>query len=95
MNINDIIGKEKGFEPPFHVDHADEYYNAVIKDARCKVIACIWGDAYKDITLEKANIIADHICEILNREHKGHNQEMCLRDKSKICDLCHDCDVDY
>lgn len=94
MNINDIIGKGKDFEPPFKVEHGDNYYNPVVKDSRGYVIACIWGDAYKDTTPQKANTIADHLCELLNRKHKGSNQRMCLRDRSKVCNLCHDCDVD-
>ena len=94
MDINDIIGKGKDFEPPFKVEHGDRHCNPVVKDSRGYVIACIWGDAYKDVTPEKADIITDYICELLNREHKGRNIEMCVRDRSKVCNLCHDCDID-
>ena len=76
MNINDIIGKGKTFEPPFKVEHGDAYYNAVVKDSRGHVIACIWGDAYKGMTPQKANTIADYLGELLNREHnKQDNYE--------------------
>lgn len=27
-------------------------------------------------------------------EKKSNHKNMCLRDRTKICDLCHECDVD-
>ena len=81
MNINDIIGKGKDFEPPFRVRYPRRD-NAQILDGRGKFVA------------QANDQIAEYICELLNRKHKGSNQRMCLRDRSKVCNLCHDCDVD-
>ncbi len=84
MNINDIIGQGKDFEPPFKID-SDTPLGIWLIDNNGKCAGMFPQNAEK---------IAYHLCNFLNREHKGLNQEMCLRDKSKVCDLCHDCDVD-
>lgn len=81
MNIKDIIGQGKDFEPPFRVRYPRRD-NAQILDGRGKFVA------------QANDQIAEYICELLNRKHKGSNQRMCLRDRSKVCNLCHDCDVD-
>ena len=92
MNINDIIGKGKTFEPPFGPDNGYDY----IRDSRGNVLIEIRHieKRMRHGFCEGRRIIADHICELLNYEHKGRNIEMCVRDKSKVCNLCHDCDID-
>ena len=91
MKTTDIIGKGKDFEPPFAPDKGYDY----IRDSKGNALIEIRHieNRMKHGYCEGRRILADHICELLNREHNKH-QRMCLRDKSKVCNLCHDCDVD-
>ena len=83
MSVNDIIGKGKDFEPPFSLDSNTPLGTWLI-DNNGKCVAMFPQNAEK---------IAYQLCNSLNHEHNNHHR-MCLRDKSKVCDLCHDCDID-
>lgn len=88
MNIKNIIGKGKAFEPPFVRRINYPIKEQEIWDSQNNIVIIM--QCSTDIEAE----IGYHICELLNREHKGRNRRMCLRDRSKVCNLCHDCDVD-
>lgn len=96
MNIKDIIGKGKIFEPPFKI-HSEQ--SPTIIDAKGMIVASVdyagleWRGLRFEKRMEARAVIANHICDLLNREHSQH-QRMCIRDRAKVCDLCHDCDID-
>lgn len=88
MNINEIIGKGKDFEPPFV-----RRINSPRKEQE------IWDNNHNIVIIMQCRNdteaeIGYHICELLNSKHKGRNRRMYLRDRSKVCNLCHDCDAD-
>lgn len=64
MEISDIIGKGKAFEPPF------KFYDKCIRDNQGLIVInfdspnCYYEDAWNKIC-----IFADHICDLLNKEH--------------------------
>ena len=88
MNIKDIIGKGKDFEPPFTTDRM----GFAIYDGYGSVV--FTTGTYGTHSESELVCLLEQICALLNREHKSSNKRLCLRDKSKVCDLCHDCDVD-
>lgn len=63
MNINDIIGKGKDFEPPFSID-SDTPLGTWLIDNKGKCVAMFPQNAAK---------IAYHLCNFLNREHNNQN----------------------
>lgn len=68
MNINDIIGKGKDFEPPFKQQYG--YIHDCKGHTLCQIIR-----PSGNVTLS-SDYLADHICELLNRKHnKQDNHE--------------------
>lgn len=61
MNINDIIGKGKDFEPPFTQQYG--YIHNGRNHTLCQIIR-----PSGNVRLNRSDL-ADHICELLNREH--------------------------
>lgn len=70
MNINDIIGKGKDFEPPFVRRINTPRKEQEIWDSQNNIVIIM--QCSTDIEAE----IGHHICELLNREHnKQDNHE--------------------
>lgn len=87
MKITDIIGNGKYFEPPFIRRIATNRKEQEVWDKKGNIVIIM------QCCNETEAIMGDHICELLNREHNKY-QSMCVRDRSNVCNLCHDCDVD-
>lgn len=70
MEITDIIGKGKVFEPPFSTYRGASPY---IFDANQKLVAYIDYAAIEYLNyhtrLAIRSTLAKHICDLLNREH--------------------------
>lgn len=71
-------------------EEAIKKLNKPFSDLRGNSMVGYLLDSYKEDVKELINKIYDDF-------EKGEAEkgvEMCLRDKTKVCDLCHECDVD-
>lgn len=63
-------------------------------------------DAYKKLIKEDLDFLNEHcpdspeldhikliVCSSIDWHYPENTKSMCLRNKSKVCNLCHECDV--